>query len=91
MGYRLGTIATDGHVVMIGAGTAHGIAALDDTVAPGPVPFTSSGGASISTSHRTCTRRCVSSPLGQPVPQIGDRVDVQRPLTMTQVDEFEWL
>ena len=30
-------------------------------------------------------------PAGRPLPAIGDRVDVQRPLTMTLVDEFEWL
>jgi hypothetical protein len=30
-------------------------------------------------------------PEGRIGPAIGDRVDVQRPLTMTLVDEFEWL
>jgi hypothetical protein len=30
-------------------------------------------------------------PNGSPTPAVGDRVDVQRPLTMTTVDQFEWL
>jgi hypothetical protein len=30
-------------------------------------------------------------PAGMPRPDIGERVDVQRPLTMTTVDQFEWL
>ena len=30
-------------------------------------------------------------PAGQPVPEVGDRVDVQRPLIYTHVDEVEWV
>ena len=30
-------------------------------------------------------------PLGDPCPAVGDRVDVQRPLITTQVDEVEWV
>jgi hypothetical protein len=29
-------------------------------------------------------------PEGAPLPAIGDRVDLQRPLTMTTVDLVEW-
>ena len=91
VGYRLATIATGGHVVMIGAGTAHGIAALDNTVAPGTSPFHfQRRRLDLHESPHMHTSMCFV-PLGQPVPQVGDRVDVQRPLTMTQVDEFEWL
>jgi len=91
VGYRLGTIATDGHVVMIGAGTAHGIAALDNAVAPGTSPFHfQRRRIDLHESPHMHSSMCFV-PVGQPVPQVGDRVDVQRPLTMTQVDEFEWL
>jgi hypothetical protein len=30
-------------------------------------------------------------PCGNPCPAIGERVDVQRPLISTLVDEVEWL
>jgi hypothetical protein len=30
-------------------------------------------------------------PHGDAVPAVGMRVDVQRPLTMTTVDVFEWI
>jgi hypothetical protein len=29
-------------------------------------------------------------PTGEPVPGVGDRVDVQRPLITTRVDRVEW-
>jgi hypothetical protein len=29
-------------------------------------------------------------PETEPLPDVGDRVDVQRPLTQTWVDEVEW-
>ena len=29
-------------------------------------------------------------PFGDPVPSIGDRIDLQRPLTTTLVDEYVW-
>ncbi len=92
VGYRLGVVESDGHLVMIGAGTAHGVTALEPTpAAPALSPF-----------HFERTRIALHEPphmhtsmcfvpAGIPLPGIGDRVDVQRPLTMTQVDEFEWL
>jgi hypothetical protein len=30
-------------------------------------------------------------PAGDPVPELGDTVDLQRPLTMTTVDEIDWI
>jgi alanine racemase len=92
VGYRLGAVATDGHLVMIGAGTAHGVTANEGVAgAPGVSPF-----------HFERTRLALHEPphmhtsmcfvpTGMPRPDIGERVDVQRPLTMTMVDQFEWL
>lgn len=86
-GYRLGAVPTDGHLVMIGAGTANGVFPLDGGLSPfhferhrlalheGPHMHTS----------------MVFVPDGDPVPPIGGRVDVQRPLTTTLVDEFDWI
>ena len=86
-GYRLGAVPADGHLAMIGAGTAHGVTTLPD----GRSPY-----------HFERTRLALHEPphmhtsmvyveAGRPLPAVGDRVDVQRPLTMTAVDEFEWL
>jgi alanine racemase len=91
LGYRQGTVAGNGHVVMIGAGTAHGLAAVDPAGGPSPSPFHFQRcRLELHESPHMHTSMCVV-PDGMPVPGIGDRVDVQRPLTMTQVDEFEWL
>lgn len=85
-GYRLGEVAGDGHLVMIGAGTANGVTPLDG----GLSPF-----------HHRRTRLDLHEPphmhtsmgfvpAGTPCPDVGEHVDLQRPLHMTVVDEFTW-
>jgi alanine racemase len=86
-GYRLEQVDGPGHLVMIGAGTAHGIAALDDGRSPFHFARTR---LDLHEPPHMHTSMCFI-PTGAPLPGVGDRVDVQRPLTMTQVDEFEWL
>ena len=86
-GYRLVPVLADGTLVMVGAGSAHGVAPLVD----GRSPF----------HHR---RRRVDLlepphmhtsmlfvPDGDPVPEVGERVDVQRPLITTHPDHVEWV
>jgi alanine racemase len=86
-GYRLGTVAGDGHLVMIGAGTANGVTTLAD----GRSPF-----------HHEHQRLALHEPPhmhtsmafvpdGASVPAVGRRVDVQRPLITTTVDTIEWI
>ena len=55
-----------------------------------PVPLRSARAWRCS-SRRTCTRRWSSCPAGRAVPAVGDRVDVQRPLITTLVDDVEWV
>ncbi len=85
-GYRLGSVPSDGHLVMIGAGTANGVALLAD----GRSPF-----------HHARRRMALHEPPhmhtamafvpdGEPVPAVGEWVDVQRPLHATTVDVYEW-
>jgi hypothetical protein len=93
-GYRLGEIISDGHLVIVGAGTAHGLVAFDAASADGYVPrspfhFRRQRLALHESPHMHTSMCFVRT--GDPLPRIGDRVDVQRPLTMTDVDEFEWL
>ena len=72
---------------MIGAGTAHGVTALPD--GRSPYHFERARLALHEPPHMHTSMVYVEA--GRPVPAVGDRVDVQRPLTMTAVDEFEWL
>jgi alanine racemase len=85
-GYRLGEMPSDGHLVMIGAGTANGVTPLPDGRSPfhfGRVRMALHEPPHMHTSM-------VFVPHGDPLPEIGDWVDVQRPLHMTSVDVLEW-
>ena len=86
-GYHQTEVTVDGHVVVIGAGSANGVAPLAD----GRSPF-----------HFAKTRLALHEPPhmhvsmafvvdGDPCPEVGDQVDVQRALHMTTVDEYRWL
>lgn len=86
-GYRSLPVPGDGHLVMIGAGTANGVTPLSD----GRSPF-----------HHARRRLALHEPphmhasmafvgAGDPLPAVGEWVDVQRPLHMTDIDEYRWL
>ena len=81
-GYRRTPVPGDGTLVLVGAGSAHGIAPLDD----GRSPY-----------HHARTRLALLEPPhmhtsmlwvadGAPCPAIGDWVDVQQPLTRVAPD-----
>jgi alanine racemase len=85
-GYHQSTVAGDGHLVMVGAGTANGVTPLPDGRSPfhfGHTRLALHEGPHMHTSM-------VFVPSGDPVPEVGDEVDVQRPLHMTAVDEYRW-
>jgi alanine racemase len=90
-GYRMGPVGGDGHLVMIGAGTANGVAAIDqgELGSLSPFHFERTRLALHEAPHMHTTMTFV--PDGSPTPGIGDRVDLQRPMHMTAVDEYEWL
>jgi len=86
-GYHQHAVAGDSDLVMIGAGTANGVTTLPD----GRSPF-----------HFERRRLDLHEPPhmhtsmvvvidGAGTPDVGSRVDVQRPLTMTTVDSYEWI
>jgi len=81
-GYRRTRVATDGRLVLVGAGSAHGIAALED----GRSPFHHARTrlAMLEPPHMHTTMLVV--PDGEPCPAAGDWVDVQRPLTLVAPD-----
>ncbi|MDP9464350.1 MAG: alanine racemase [Actinomycetota bacterium] len=87
VGYRLTEVSHDGHVVMVSAGSAHGITALP--VGASPFHFARTRLELIEPPHMHTSM--VLAPTDSPCPAVGDLVDVQRPLTSTLVDEVEWV
>jgi alanine racemase len=84
VGYRGVEIAVDGTLVLAGAGSAHGVHALAD--GSSPFHFARRRLHLIEAPHMHTSMLLV--PAGEPAPSTGDRVDVQRPLTTTWVDEL---
>ena len=86
-GYHQEPVRSDGHLVMIGAGTANGVTTLPD--GRSPFHFGRSRLDLHEPPHMHTSMVLVAD--GAPMPGIGSRVDVQRPLTMTTVDSYEWI
>jgi alanine racemase len=86
VGYRLSTVAVDGTLVMIGAGSANGVAPLAGDVSP--FHYARMRMALVEPPHMHTSMAIV--PTGQPCPRVGDWVDLQRPLTLTTIDELLW-
>ncbi|MDP2290196.1 MAG: alanine racemase [Actinomycetota bacterium] len=89
-GYFHSEVPFDGTLVAVGAGSAHGVAPLDhdDPARRSPLHFERHRLSLLERPHMHTTMVVV--PHGQPCPQVGDRVDVQRPLITVTVDELEW-
>lgn len=85
-GYRQASVPDDGTLVMVGAGTAHGVHALDD--GRSPLHFRRRRIALHEPPHMHTSMAFV--PAGETVPRPGDIVDVQRPLISTLPDEVRW-
>lgn len=86
VGYRLVTVPGDGWVVVVGAGTAHGVQPLPD--GRSPFHFARRRLTLLESPHMHTSMAFVGA--GEPRPQVGEVVDVQRPLTMVAVDEVVW-
>ena len=86
VGYRLSPVAVDGTLVMIGAGSANGVVPLAGDLSP--FHFARTRLALVEPPHMHTSMAIV--PSEQTCPQVGDWVDVQRPLTMTTIDELLW-
>ncbi len=83
LGYRLVEVPGAGHVVMVSGGTAHGVQPL----APdgrSPFHFARNRVALVEPPHMHTAMLFV--PEGHPLPDVGDELDLQRPLTQTWVD-----
>jgi len=85
-GYRLGRVTGAGALVMIGAGSTHGIAPLTD--GRSPFHFRRERLPLLEPPHMHTSVVVVGREHA--APDIGDRVDVQRPLISSWPDELEW-
>lgn len=86
-GYRLVPIEHDGLLVDIGCGSAHGVIPLDD--GRSPFHFAKRRLALLEPPHMHTSMAIITDDLARP--NVGDRVDVQRPLIMTTVDRIDWV
>jgi hypothetical protein len=86
VGYRLTEVPGDGTVLMVGAGTANGVTALAD--GRSPFHFRHERLDLIEAPHMHTSMLFV--PAGSATPRIGEWIDLQRPLTMTTIDELHW-
>jgi alanine racemase len=84
-GYRGRDLPGPGTLVMVGAGTAHGVHPLPD--GRSPFHFARRRLALVEPPHMHTSM--VWIPSGEPVPTVGDEVDVQVPLTYVQPDRVQ--
>jgi alanine racemase len=87
VGYRATTVPGDGRLVVIAAGTAQGVSPLPN----GDSPFHFARTRMTLVEHPYMHSALTFVPEGQSCPEVGDVVDVQRPLTMVHADVVEWL
>lgn len=87
VGYRSTPAPHDGTLVMIGCGSAHGVAPLPD--GRSPFHFARRRLDLIEPPHMHTSMAIALA--DQPTPAVGDWVDVQRPLTQVSPDTVEWI
>ncbi|MET0146757.1 MAG: alanine racemase [Ilumatobacteraceae bacterium] len=85
-GYRQVVVPVDGHLVMVGAGTAHGVHPLDD--GRSPFHFERRRVRLLEAPHMHTSMLLV--PAGDPRPAERAHVDVQRPLISSFPDVVRW-
>jgi hypothetical protein len=88
-GYRLVTVPSAGHLVMVSAGSAHGISMLRgaaEGTGLSPFHYAKRRLALLEPPHMHTSMLFV--PDGDPCPSVGDQVDLQHPLTRTLVDRI---
>lgn len=87
VGYRNITLHQDGTLVMIGAGTSHGVQLVGAELSP--FHFNSTRLSLVEPSHMHTSM--VFVPTNQTAPKPGDMVDVQQPLTRVYPDIISWI
>ena len=85
-GYRSTALPGSGHIVIVGAGSAHGVSEI--VGAGSPFHFAQQRVALVEPPYMHSSMLFV--PEGQPVPRVGESVDVQQPLTRVSADTISW-
>lgn len=85
-GYRNVQISQDGALVLVGAGSAHGVNIVGDQLSP--FHFQNTRLQLLEPSHMHTSMLFVGS--GSPCPRVGELVEVQQPLTRVVVDTIYW-
>ncbi len=83
-GYRLDPVPGDGHLVMVSCGSAHGVVPLAD--GRSPFHFARRRVPLLESPHMHTSMLFVAA--GEPLPAVGDEIDVQRPLTQVSIDRI---
>lgn len=86
-GYHSTAAPTDGHIVVVAAGTAHGVSPLGNGASP--FHFQQQRLTLLESPYMHSAMCFV--PLGQPCPKVGDAIDVQRPLNSVAPDITLWV
>ena len=86
VGYRASEVPGDGSLLIVDAGTTHGVMPLAN--GDSPFHFAQRRLALVEAPHMHVSM--VFVPAGDPTPAPGDEVDVQRPLISTQPDRIAW-
>jgi hypothetical protein len=85
-GYRSTPLPGSGHLVIVGAGSAHGVTEIVGVGSP--FHFAQQRIALVEPPYMHTSM--LFFPAGQSVPRNGDQVDVQQPLTRVSADTISW-
>ena len=85
-GYRSSVLTGSGHVVIVGAGSAHGVSEIVGVGSP--FHFAQQRIALVEPPFMHTSMLFV--PEGQRIPRVGENVDVQQPLTRVSADTISW-
>ena len=85
-GYRSTALPGSGNIVIVGAGSAHGVSEIVGVGSP--FHFAQQRVALVEPPYMHSSMLFV--PEGQPVPRVGESVDVQQPLTRVSADTISW-
>ena len=86
-GYRLNPLPEAGTIVIVGAGTAHGVNVLANEQSP--FHFQRRRLTLLEAPHMHSSMLVV--PRGESAPRVGEFVDVQQPMTRVTVDTIDWV
>ena len=85
-GYRSTALPGSGHIVIVGAGSAHGVSEIVGVGSP--FHFAKQRVALVEPPFMHTSMLFV--PEGQRIPRVGENVDVQQPLTRVSADTISW-